>query len=72
MIKTRYNLTVYFIRTDEERILNNRYIELIRDITIEYFVSNISKQNDVIEYSRKVIIKKAYYLRITTNLSVNL
>ena len=45
MIKIRYNLIVYFIRTDEERILNNKYTELTckYDITIEYSISDILK-----------------------------
>ena len=45
MIKTRYNLIVYFIRIDEEYTLNNRYIELTYkyDIIIKHSVSNTSK-----------------------------
>ena len=43
MIKTRYNLIIRFIRTDREYILNNKYTELTRDITIEYSIFNISK-----------------------------
>ena len=72
IIKTRYNLIIYFIRTDRKRILNNRYVELTRDITIEYSVSNTSKQNNIIEYSKKMIIKKIRCLYIIINLPINL
>ena len=72
MIKTRYNLTVRFIRTNEECIFNDRYVELIRDIIIESFISNIPEQNNVVERSKEVIIRKVYCLRIIINLSINL
>ena len=74
MVKTRYNLTVYFIRTDGERTLGDRYAELTckYDIITEHSVPDTPKQNDVIERSGEVIIRKARCLRIAVNLLVNL
>ena len=74
MIKICYDLIVYFIRIDEEYTFNNRYVKLTYkyDITTERFISNISKQNNVVECSKKVIIRKIRCLRTTTNLFVNL
>ena len=74
MVKTRYNLSVRFIRTDEEKTLEDRYTELTcrYGITTERSVTKTSKQNDVTERSKRVIIRKAYCLRITANLSINL
>ena len=45
MVKTCYNLSVRFIRTDEEKTLRDRYVELTRryDITIERSITNILK-----------------------------
>ena len=74
MIKTYYNLSVYFIYTDREKTLEDKYIELTYkyDIITEYFVTNTPEQNDVIERSKRVIIRKTYCLRIIVNLSVSL
>ena len=74
MVKTRYDLVVRFIRTDGERTLDDRYTELTckYDITIERSIPDTPKQNNVVEHSRKVIIRKVRCLRITVNLSTNL
>ena len=74
MVKTRYNLVVRFIRTDKEYMFSDRYVELTYKygITTEHSVPNTPKQNDVVERSKKMIIRKMRCLRITTNLFVNL
>jgi hypothetical protein len=58
MIKTRYNLFIRFIQSDEERTLGGKYVEITRSkgITIERFASDTPEQNGAAERSREVII----------------
>ena len=45
MIKTYYNFSIRFIRTNKEKTLKDKYIKLTYkyDIIIKYFITNISK-----------------------------
>lgn len=72
MVKTRYNRTVRFIRTDGERTLGGRYDELTRGITTERSSPDTPEQNGAAERSGGVIIRKARCLRIAANLPANL
>ena len=74
MTTIKFNAKVKFFRIDDERILSNKYDDLMKfkDIIIERTVSYTSAQNGMIERIGGIFIFRARVVRIAVNLSINL
>ena len=70
-MQTRFNATIVFFRTDDEKSLRKEFDEMISDLGITYepFAPYIPEQNDHSERKEDVLAMKARVMRIQANLS---
>ena len=71
LIKNQYNMKIFFIHLDNKLALSTTFIKLYsrNSITIKKVPTYIKKPNRKIEYTRKKILIKVYYIDIVANLS---
>ena len=71
IMQTRFNATVVFFRTNEEKLLKKEFDEIISKMRIIYesLASYTSKQNDHSEQKKRVLAMKTRIMRIQINFS---
>ena len=74
LVETRFNAKVIFIRSNEEKSLENDFVRFIhsKEISFESSTSDSSKQNDHFERKRGILIMKTRAMRIDAGLPMHL
>ena len=72
VIKTRFNVTVVFLRSNNERSLNDEFNDLLveTDIIHESSALDSSKQNDHSERKKDILAMKTRVIRIDAELLI--